>query len=311
MKSSKLRSIILAVIVVLIIGGIAGVAIYRDRVTPFRNIVLEVDGTSIRMRYFLKRIAMSGEPPLSLLQKLTKEMIIKQTVTKPPYNITVTEQDIDQFARDIARGENESLAEVEFREWYRQQLNENRLSKAEFRDLMGTKLLSLRMNKYLGERVPTIADQVFVNMFPLKDYAVATEIKEKHDAGEKFSTLAREYSVDPELRENGGRVGWLPRGVLDPRFDSTAFGLEIGKSSDPTYLDEQTVVVIMISDKVAAREIDKASLRIIKSKALDEWVTVEYPNHKVQFHGFKNGYDTETDAWVQWQLMRMQRGQQK
>ncbi len=88
-----------------------------------------------------------------------KEEIIKQVVTKPPYSITVTEQDIDQFARDIARGKNKTIAENEFREWYRQQMNESSLSDAEFKDLLRAKLLSLRMSKYLGERVPTIADR--------------------------------------------------------------------------------------------------------------------------------------------------------
>jgi len=27
----------------------------------------------------------------------------------------------------------------------------------------------------------------------------------------------------------------------------------------------------------------------------------------VEFHGFNNGYDTETDAWAKWQLQRMKR----
>ena len=63
-----------------------------------------------------------------------KEEIIKQTVTKPPYSISVTERDIDHFARDIAQGKNKTITEDEFREWYRQQLNESSLSEAEFRD---------------------------------------------------------------------------------------------------------------------------------------------------------------------------------
>jgi parvulin-like peptidyl-prolyl isomerase len=274
---------------------------------PFRTTVLKVDGTAINMRYFLKRVAMSNEPSLTTLQTLTKEEIIKQSVTKPPYNITVTEQDIEQFARDVARGKNKTIAEGEFKEWYRQQLNESRFSDAEFRDLLRTKLLSRQMSEYLAERVPTIAEQVFVNMFPVKDYAVGTEVKKKHHAGESFSALAREYSMDPKLKESGGVVGWVPRGVLDPGFDNIAFELEIGRSSDPMYIDKHTVVVVMISDKVAAREIDEQLLKVKKSKALANWLKEERQYHKVEFRGFKNGYDTETDAWVQWQLQRMKR----
>ena len=63
----------------------------------------------------------------------------------------------------------------------------------------------------------------------------------------------------------------------------------------------------MISEKAAAREIDEGSLQMIKARSLDEWLNEEKQYHKVEFHGFKNGYDSETDAWVQWQLQRMKR----
>jgi foldase protein PrsA len=248
---------------------------------------------------------MSGEPSLTTLQALTKEEIIKQSVTKPPYNITVTEQEIDQFAREIARGRSKTIEEDEFKEWYRQQLNESRLSDAEFRDLMKTRLLSMRMSKYLGDKVPTVAEQVFVHMVLLKDLATGKEVKQKFDAGEDFAALAREYSVDPKSKESGGVVGWIPRGVLDPGFDDVAFELGVGRSSAPMYIDKHTVVVIMISDKVAARAIEAPLLKIIKSKALDKWLKEQRQYHKVKYRGFKNGYDTETDAWVQWQLQRM------
>jgi parvulin-like peptidyl-prolyl isomerase len=305
-KPDKTRKTILfAVVIVLIVGGIAGYAIYRDRMAPFNTIVLEVDGARINMHYFLKRVAMSGEPALTTLQALTKEELIKQTATKPPYDITVTEQDIDQFARDIARGKSKTVDEGEFKEWYRQQLNESRLSDAEFKDLLKTRLLALRMSKYLGDRVPTIAEQVFVHMFPLKDFATGKAVKQKLDAGEDFAALARAYSMDPKLKERGGVVGWLPRGVIDPGFDKVAFELEIGQCSDPMFIDKHTVVIIMVSDKAGAREIDAQLLKVVRSRALDHWLKEEKQYHKVRYRGFKNGYDTETDAWVQWQLQRM------
>ena len=66
---------------------------------------------------------------------------------------------------------------------------------------------------------------------------------------------------------------------------------------------------MMISEKTAARETDEQSLAVLKSKVLDKWHKEAYKVFEVHFHGFYNGYDSETDAWVNWQLMRMQRGQ--
>ena len=307
-SKAKFRTIILAVIAVLIIGGIAGVAIYIDRVAPFRTTVLVVGDRSINMRYFLKRVRISGREPMALFQTLIREEIIKQVAPNPPYNIDISEEETDQFLKGIARGESDTISENDFKEWYRQQLNETRLSKAEFRDLARTNLLTLRLTEYLTEKVPTVAEQIHLHMIPVQEFEVVNKIKERLDAGADFATLAREVSSDPKLKERGGDFGWFPRGALSPEIARAAFDeLDVNEASEPLYLDDRTFVVIMISEKTAAREIDDEPLQMIKVRALDEWLKEENQYHKVEFHGFKNGYDSETDAWVQWQLQRMKR----
>jgi parvulin-like peptidyl-prolyl isomerase len=299
------RTIILAAAVVLVVGIIAGVAIYRDLVKPFRTIVLEVDGRSFGMRYFLKRAAMAGGQPMNMLQALTEEEILRQTAPKAPYNLTATEQEIDQYARNVARGSDQSIGDAEFREWYRQQLNESQLTEAEYREMLRAQVLALKMSAYLAERVPTVAEQVLLNIIAVKNSVVGAEVKKRLDAGESFASLVREYSIDPSSKANGGRVGWFPRGVLTSAVDAAAFDLPVGQSSDPVYLDEQTVVLVMVSQKAAARRIDEQSLEVLKSRALNDWFQAEYPKHAIRLRGFHNAYDSETDAWVQRQLMKM------
>ncbi len=307
-SKARARTIILAAAVVVIIGAIAGVAIYQDRRAPFRTTVLVVDSTSIKMGYFLKRVYLSGREPLALLQTLTNEAIIKQVAPKPPYNITIDEQDIDEFLREIARGESDTITESDFKEWYRQQLNESRISGPEFRDQTGTNLLTLRLTEYLADRVPTVAEQVHLHMIPGERIDDAKKVKERLDAGEDFGKLAREMSSEEQLKQTGGDIGWFPRGALIPSLSRAVFDeLGVGEVSEPLYLNEQTFAIVMVSERVAAREIDEASLQRVKAGALAEWLKNEQQYHKVQFHGFNNGYDSETNAWVTWQLQRMKR----
>lgn len=299
------RTIIVAAAIVLVVGTIAGVAIYDDRVKPFRTTVLEVDGTSIKMDYFLKRVAISGQQPVNVLQMLAREEMLKEETPKPPYNISVTAQEIDQYARTLARGKDATIGESEYKEWYRQQLNESRLTDAEFRELLRTSLLTQKMSDYLGARVPTVADQVFVNMIAVKDSNIGAEVKKKYEAGQDFASLAKEYSTDPQLKQNGGRVGWFPRGVLQAGLDSVAFELKILEPSEPIYIDEQTTILLMVSAKSSARQIDELSLQALKSKALDSWYQDEYPKYTIAFKGFRRGFDSETEAWVQRQMLKM------
>ncbi len=302
------RTKILAItaVVVVIVGAIAGTAIYRKQIAPFQTTVLIVNNTEIEMGYFLKRVRMSGQEPLAVLQALAFEEIIKQVAPKPPYRIGVSEADVDLTIRQSARGENRSITDDEFAEWYRQRLNEIRLSDAEFRDLTRESMLRARLTAYLAERTPTVVEQVHLYAITLRSLDDAQEVKASIDAGEDYFELARELNSDETLKEKGGELGWFARGALAPNLARIAFdNLDVGEVSDPLRFGGQTFAIFMISERDAAREIDEASLEIIKSRVLDVWLAAEFRNQHVEYHGFNNGFDSETDAWIKWQLEKM------
>ena len=45
--------------------------------------------------------------------------------------------------------------------------------------------------------------------------------------------LAKEHSLDPGSKNNGGKMGWVKRGSLVKKFETEAFTIDIGKISDP------------------------------------------------------------------------------
>jgi len=58
--------------------------------------------------------------------------------------------------------------------------------------------------------------------------AVLAKLEEDED----FVDLAAEYSIDTGSQEDGGDLGWFPRGVMVAEFEEAAFGLEIGETSE-------------------------------------------------------------------------------
>ena len=70
-------------------------------------------------------------------------------------------------------------------------LSRSRLSDAEFRDFLLTGLLARKMTAYLGSRIPTAGEQVFVNMIRVADFNAGLEVKKRYDAGSSFADLAR------------------------------------------------------------------------------------------------------------------------
>ncbi len=53
------------------------------------------------------------------------------------------------------------------------------------------------------------------------------------DRAAKFAELAKEHSACPSGKQKGGDLGDFTHGMMVPEFDKAAFGLEVGKISEP------------------------------------------------------------------------------
>jgi len=58
------------------------------------------------------------------------------------------------------------------------------------------------------------------------------EIRAKIEAGEDFAALAKQYSEDPGSKEQGGDLGFFPRGRMVGPFEDAAFSLQPGEVSE-------------------------------------------------------------------------------
>ncbi|MBY8912622.1 peptidylprolyl isomerase [Bacillus sp. YC2] len=64
------------------------------------------------------------------------------------------------------------------------------------------------------------------------DKKTADEVEKKLKKGEKFETLAKEYSTDSS-KSNGGDLGWFDKKSMVSAFSDEAFKLKVGQVSDP------------------------------------------------------------------------------
>ena len=301
-RKGRRTAFIIASVVIVLILIIVGVSLYMNS-APFRRIIITVDDISINMDYFLMRTRLAGADPMAMLQPLTDEQLIK--IAAPRYGIEVSPEDTDQALREIASGEGETISESEFKEWYRQLLNEIGLSDSEYRDYIDMLLLRARLHEYLAERVSPVAEQRHLHAVLLSTEE-AEKIWEKVEEGEDLDKLTREVWQDKELEGKVDDLGWLPRGVLLPGFDQVLFvDLTIGDVSKPlAYVSdpestEMVYYLFMVSEEAAAREVDEDSLQILKARVLDDWLLEE-----IKFHEIEWNFNSEISAWINWQLAK-------
>lgn len=306
-KQRRRTAFIIGGVVIIIILVLLGGGYYQNYVAPFQRTIITVDNTTVRIDYFIKRAKFTGADSMTMLSRLTDEQIIK--LGAPRYGITISSDNITKELRNVARGSSASISESEFQAWYRQMLNDSGLSDAEFRDITATMIMATQLQAYLAERMPTIAEQVHLNAIMVATGAEAATLKERIDKGEAFADVAREVSLDSSSKDQGGDLGWLPRGVLDPRLEDIAFNLKTGEvsfpvpqvvpsPSDQAATDTGGYFLFMVSEK-ANREIAPEFLPDVRSHALDNWLVTESQQHTVKYN-----FNSEINAWISYQLAK-------
>jgi parvulin-like peptidyl-prolyl isomerase len=91
------------------------------------------------------------------------------------------------------------------------------------------------------------------------------------EAFQTFETIAADASLDPGARENGGELGWLPRGVMSPEWDGAAFALRSGRVSAPVQT-QLGWVVIKLLESSDSRPLDSEVAQRLRKRAFDDWL---------------------------------------
>ena len=87
---------------------------------------------------------------------------------------------------------------------------------------------------YLAQRdVTVLGDEVRARHILVATGAEADEIMAALEAGQSFSALARERSIDRATAPLGGEMGWFTRAMMTPAFSRTAFKAKPGEVAPP------------------------------------------------------------------------------
>jgi len=297
-------ALIVGLLVSLIILGVVGLSLYDAR-KPAKRTVLRVNDTAISMEYFLARAALlPSAEPLEVLQTLAYEQIIRQVASDSPYNILVTKSELETHVRKSAEM-GETLSDSEFKEWRRQQRNETGFSDGELNEIYENQLIASKLSDYLGDRVPTVAEQVRLFMIAAPSLENAAVIKARLDGGANFFIIVQELAAAGVPQPEQGELGWFPRDTLTPLLAEQAFDvLALGIPSDPLRLDGGVFAILVVAERVPARVVEEPARERLKVVAVERWVEAEYRKQAVTTHGLNNGWDSETNAWVKLELQR-------
>jgi parvulin-like peptidyl-prolyl isomerase len=198
------------------VAGLVLIPYYTHYVAPWRQPVLEVKNSVYDMEYFVKflRLFMSGPNldvavPMQALTNIQRLELIRQEALRR--EIRVSPSEVTQRLKN--RVADSDADEGAFQDRYRALLERTGLSDDEYRELVEAGLLREKLRDELGKELPKTVEQIHVHGFPVDTAEKAQEIRDRLAQGEDFALLAKTESLDPESKENGGDLGWWPKGV--------------------------------------------------------------------------------------------------
>lgn len=196
------------------------------------------------------------------LERMIDMELLRQAAAQE--NITVSEADvqaeIEGARQDILAGGQYSDVDAFLRA--------NELTPDRFEAMAREQVMVKRLLAAHGG--PSAVEQIRARHILLPDEEKAQEVQARLKAGESFTDLARAYSTDNGTKEQGGELGWLPRGWMVPEFDQAAFALQPGETSGAVK-SNLGYHIIRVEER-AVRELQEPMLSQVRQARFAEWL---------------------------------------
>jgi len=206
-----------------------------------------------------------------ILESLIDQLLIEQAATRE--NISVSPEQVEaEMARLI--GDNPA----QFEEW----LKVNDLTPDAFKIQLRRQLLSAAFQDHIVGSGSPIVEQAHARHILLSSETEAMNVLLKLRSGENFSALAQQFSQDQNSKDNGGDLGFFPRGIMPEEIEAVAFGLAPGQVSGIVKSDFGYHLIEVV-EKDPARQVPDDMLPTWRQSTFLQWLKAYKAAAKIRY----------------------------
>ncbi len=206
--------------------------------------------------------AQLAEKRREVLESLIDYLLIEQGAAS--LGVTLGDEEVEaQMAADIAAGGGEEA----FDRW----LQATGQTRDEYKESLRQAMLTQRVLEAITANIPDAVEQVHARHIVLGSQEESQQVLEMLRAGADFVVLARERSLDLATRDNGGDLGWFPRGLVAPELENAAFALQPGGIGGPILLGDG-YHIIQVVERETARSLSPEAQMDLKLAVFERWL---------------------------------------
>ncbi len=214
----------MSVVLIAALVTVVSVAIYNDRVAPWREVVVKVNDASIRMGQYVDMLEFQSylmndddQTVYLIADRVLDSMIDSEVVRQEAraLGIVASRQEIDEKTKEYGWPDQDDWRYADV-----------------LRDMIRTEILWEKLLDHFDSELPDI-EQAHVQVMLVENEAVGQEVLSKIQAGGNFTILVDEYSYHPQI---GGDLGWLPEELMpNPIIANAAFNMTAGEVHGPIH----------------------------------------------------------------------------
>jgi len=197
-----------------------------------------------------------------VLAQLIDDALIEQEAAKQ--NINPGDAEINNRVQQVIA---DAGGQTKFNEY----LTKNQLTLDDLCQQIRANVFSEALLARVTQDLPTQAEQVHVAHILFAKKEDAADALTKLKAGADFGALAKQVSLDEATRDNGGDLGWFPRGVMPPEFEQAAFALKPGEYS-AIVSTQLGLHIIKVLERDAKRALTPELLQNQRLAAFNTWL---------------------------------------
>ena len=239
------------------------------------QVVAYVNGQPISLEAFNREVARFEAGQVALGFEVADEAAYRQQILDLLIEQELIRQQAAQQGISVSNAEvedviNAMIAETG-QEYFNGWLQTNYYTLEEFREVIRLDLLTNRLLEPVVNAVPTTAEHVHARHILVNSETEAQAVLTRLQNGEDFAALAAQFSVDVTTRDNGGDLGWFPRGgLLVPEVEEAAFNLQPGAVSG-VIRSAWGYHIVQTLEFDPNREIEYETRQRLIEKAIEEW----------------------------------------
>jgi parvulin-like peptidyl-prolyl isomerase len=242
----------------LVNGEYIFLADYERRVAQYEQALLDqgMDASTAEGQELL------AQARLDVLEGMVDSVLIEQGGAA--MGLVLSDDELEaQLAADIEAGGGKAA----FDEW----LQATGQTREDYKEMLRQSILAQRVMEAVTGGVTAEAEQVHARHIVVESEEAAEGILAALEAGADFVALARQHSVDLATRDNGGDLGWFPRGLVAPELENAAFALQPGQVSAPVHLGEGYHIVQVV-EREMNRPLSLETQMDLQRATFEQWL---------------------------------------